>query len=291
MTTSATSSGASVTSPDGAKMEAFNNITTAVFDVLLAPFGHSFAAFDLVLWPIVAGIVALLVYKKCSNQKGIADAKRWILVNLLEVVLYRDDIGSVLRSTGRALAHNGRYLAYNVVPLLVMIVPMSVILVQMVSHFAYRPLEPGATRLLEVAIDPVSGAAPRDVSLETPPGVSVDAGPVRTADGRVVWRLRFERDGDIDLRLTAPGEEQVKAVAVGGAPRKVPVLRTKTWEALLYPAEPPLPSRSAFSSIRVGADSRDLGPFPSGEGGILLWFFGASLAAGLALKNRLGVTL
>ncbi len=272
-------------------MMTFNRITSGVFDALLAPFGHSFAAFDLVVWPVVAGVVALLVYKKCSNQKGIADAKRWILVNILEIVLYRDDIGSVLRSTGRAVAHNGRYLAYNVVPLLVMIVPMSVILVQLVSHFAYRPLDPGGTRLLEVALDPASGANPRDVVLDAPPGVTVDAGPVRTADGRVVWRLRLDQEGDFDLRVSALGEAQTKAVAVGGGPRKVPVLRTKTWEALLYPAEPAIPRDSAFESIRVGADVRDLGPFPSGEGGILLWFFGASLGAGLALKNRLGVTL
>ena len=31
--------------------------------------------------------------------------------------------------------------------------------------------------------------------------------------------------------------------------------------------------------------------FPDGEGGIVLWFFLASLAAGFALKNRFGVTL
>jgi hypothetical protein len=34
-----------------------------------------------------------------------------------------------------------------------------------------------------------------------------------------------------------------------------------------------------------------LKPFPSGEGGLLLWFFGASLAAGFLLRKRLGVTL
>jgi hypothetical protein len=69
------------------------------------------------------------------------------------------------------------------------------------------------------------------------------------------------------------------------------VVRTKTWEALLYPGEAALPSGSIFETIRLSAPERDLGPFPSGEGGILLWFFGASLAAGFLLRKRLGVTL
>lgn len=272
-------------------MQAFNRATSSVFDLLIAPFGHRFAWFDLLLWPVLAGIVALLVYKKVSNQAGIADAKRWVVVNLLEVVVYRNDIASVLRSTGRALAHNARYLAYNIVPLLVMIVPMTVILVQLVSHFAYRPLDKGEVRLLEVALDPAAGVAPRAVSLQAPSGVAVEAGPVRTPDGRIVWRLRLEDEGDFALLISAPGEEQRKALAVGGDARKVPVLRTKTWEGLLYPGEDALPSGSAFQSIRVSVDERDLSPLPSGEGGILLWFFVASLAAGLLFKGRFDVTL
>lgn len=272
-------------------MQTFNQVTSAVFDRVIAPFGHRFAAFDLLLWPILAGVVALLVYKKVSNQKGIADAKRWIMVNLLEVVVYRNDIGSVLRSTGRALAHNARYLAYNVLPLLVMIVPMTVILVQLVSHYAYRPLERGDVRLLEVKLDPAAGVPPGAVALEAPPGVAVDAGPVRTPDGEIVWRLRMDEAGDFALRVAAPAEMQEKAIAVGGDPRKVPVLRTKGFEALLYPGESALPSGSVFESIRISAEPRDLSPLPSGEGGIVAWFFVASLVAGLLLKNRFGVTL
>ena len=272
-------------------MQAFNSATSRVFDLLLAPFGYRFAWLDLLFWPVLAGIIALLVYKKISNQAGIADAKRWIVVNLLEVVVYRNDIASVLRSTGRALAHNARYLAYNIVPLLVMIVPMTVILVQLVSHFAYRPLDKGEVRLLEVALDPAAGVASRAVLLQAPPGVAVEAGPVRTPDGHIVWRLRLEDEGDFALRIVAPGEEQGKAIAVGGDARKIPVLRTKTWEALLYPGEDALPSGSVFQSIRVAVEERDLSPLPSGEGGILLWFFVASLAAGLVFKSRFGVTL
>jgi hypothetical protein len=82
-----------------------------------------------------------------------------------------------------------------------------------------------------------------------------------------------------------------KGFAVGGGPRKVPVMRTKSWEALLYPAEPGMPRDSPLYSIGLDYPERPLAFFPDGEGGILLWFFVASLAAGFALKGRFGVTL
>jgi len=55
-------------------MNTINAALSAVFDVLLAPFGHRWVAFDLLVWPVVAGVVALLVYKRLSNQAGIARA-------------------------------------------------------------------------------------------------------------------------------------------------------------------------------------------------------------------------
>lgn len=272
-------------------MQTFNRITSAVFDVILAPFGHGAAWFDLLLWPVLAGIVALLIYKVVSNQAGIADAKRSIMVHLLEVVLYRENVLGVLKSTALGLAQNLRYLAYNFVPMLILIVPMTIILVQIVANYAYAPLEPGAVQLLEVTLAPEAGVAARDVKATFPPQVGVQAGPVRTPDGRVFWRLEMLEPGDHAIELEAGGETQAKRIAVGGGARKVPVERSRTWNALLYPGEDALPSSSVFETIRVSTPTRHLALFPSGEGGILAWFFIASLAAGFLLRKRLGVTL
>ncbi len=271
-------------------MQAFNAATSALFNVILAPFGHGFVWWDLIVWPVLAGVVALLVYKKVSNQRGIADAKRRIMVHLLEVVIYRDDILGVLKSTVKALAQNARYLGYNVMPMVVMFVPMTVILVQLVSHFAYAPLQKGDEVLLEVTLAPDHGVSSRDVVAELPAGVEIAAGPVRTADGGAFWRLKLLEDGDSSLTLRAGGETETKALAVGGAARVIPVLRTTSLEGLLYPGEAALPSDSVFESIKIAVPDRDISPLPGGESGILLWFFGASLLAGFALKDRFGVT-
>lgn len=272
-------------------MGPFNAVSSAVFDVLLAIFGHSRPWVDLLFWPVFAGIVALLVYKAVSNQAGIARAKNGIAVHLLEIVLYKDDLAGVLVSTAKALGKNVLYVGHNIVPMLVMFVPMTIILVQLVANYGYAPLQPGDTPLLVVQLDPKTDVRARDVTLEVPAGVAIDAPPVRTADGAIVWRLRLDSAGDHVLKIHAGDRVEEKGLAVGGGPRKVPVLRTKSVEALLYPAEPVPASDSPIYSIRLPAAPRDLGWLPDGEGGILGWFFGASLLAGFLLKDRFGVTL
>ncbi len=272
-------------------MNTFNRIASAIFDVLLAPLGHTRPWFDLLLWPVLAGIVALLVYKAISNQAGITRAKNFIQVHLLEVVLFKDDLRVVLPATMKALGYNVLYLGNNILPMVVMFAPMTAILVQLVSNYGYAPLPVGETTLLVVELDRDSAVKPADVSLVLPPGVSLDAPPVRTADGEVAWRLRLDAPGDHVLQLHAGAETEEKLLQVGGEARKVSPLRTKSWEALLYPAEPVPAADSFVASIRIDRQDQDLGLFPAGESGILGWFFGFSLLAGLLLKDRFGVTL
>jgi hypothetical protein len=273
-------------------MSTFNSVAGAIFDLLLAPFGHRQAWFDLLVWPILAGIVALLVYKRLSNQEGIARAKNGIVVNLLEVMLYKNDLVGVLGSTGRALWKNLAYLGHNVMPMLVMFIPMMAILVQLVANYALDPVPVGAVELVTARVDrSVAGVAPGDVRLELPEGIRLDAPPVRTPDGEIVWRVKAEAAGDHVLKIHVGDRVIEKGLAVGGDPRKVPVMRTKSWEALLYPGEATMPSESPLYSVDLHYPDRKLAFFPDGEGGVLLWFFVASLAAGFLLKNRFGVTL
>lgn len=274
-------------------MGMFNAIFTAIFNVVLAPFGHGVPWFDLVLWPLLGGVLALLVIKAVSNQAGITRAKNFIQVHLLEIVLFRDDLRVVLPATAKALAYNVMYLGYNIVPMLVMIVPMTAILVQLVSHYAQAPLPVGETALIVAKLDgDVPGVFPRDVTLELPAGLSLDAPPVRSADGEVAWRIRLDTQGDFTLKVHAGAVTEEKSLAVGGEARKVSVLRTKSWEALLYPAEPVPTADSPIESISIlDRDDQPLRGLPDGEGGVLAWFFGVSLLAGFLLKDLFGVTL
>src|SRR4029453_7212150 len=172
-------------------MNALNAALSVVFDVLLAPFGHRWVAFDLLVWPVVAGVRALLVYKRLSNQDGLARAKKGVVVNLLEVMLFRDDLVGVLASTARAMGKNLVYLGHNLLPMAVMIVPMTAIMVQLVANYARDAIPVGGVDLVTARLDPaVSSLKASDLRLELPEGVVLDAPPVHTADGEVVWRIR-----------------------------------------------------------------------------------------------------
>ena len=279
-------------------MNTFNAITSAVFGLLLAPFGVQRAWspwVDIVFWSVLGGIVALIVYKHASNQKGIAKAKNDIKVHLLEIRLYNEDILGVLTATVKILCKNALYVGHNLLPMVVMFVPMMTILFQLEATYAFAPVAPGTVEILEVTLDPAHLNVPvTAVTLELPPGVTLDAPPVRTADlalPQIAWRLRVTAPGDQVVTVHVGDVAVTKHIAVGGENRRVPVMRTKSWEGFLYPGEEGLPKDSPVDTIRWQYPDRDLGWMPGGEGGILAAFFVLSIVAGLALKGLFGVTL
>jgi hypothetical protein len=272
-------------------MQTFNDVSSAIFDFLLAPFGHEHAGFDLVFWPVIMGIGALQVYKYTSNQKAIARVKTQISMHLLEIRLFRDDIVQVVKSTVTIVVKNFLYIGHNLVPMAVMLAPMVAVMVQLVANYAYAPSGPGSVELLHLRLDPAAAISSRDVSLEVPAGVTLDAPAVRTADGQVFWRVRADQTGDHVLKVKAGDEIFEKIWAVGGESRKVPMKRLRGWEALLYPGEPAFASDAPILSLELKLNTRALPYLPDGELGILLWAMVVSILAGVALKDLFGVTL
>lgn len=274
-------------------MNTFNRISSAIFDLILdLPPGDHVPWFDLIVWPVLGGIVALIVYKYTSNQDGITRAKGQIKMRLVEIRLFSHDIGMVVKATGHILWNNGKYLGLNIVPMLVMFVPIMSMLVQLEARYAFDPVPVGTEQLLELTLDPEHNTVPvTDVRLELPAGVAQVGPPVRTPEGEIYWRLRSEAAGDHVLRIHVGDTVVEKGLAVGGEPRKVPIMRTKSLDALLYPAEAGLPGDSPVYDVRIGYPERELAWLPDGETGILGFFFVISLVAGFALKDVFGVVL
>lgn len=271
-------------------MNTFNSITSAVFDLLLGWFGSASAWVDILLWSGLGGVVALIVYKHVSNQKGIERAKNDIKVHLMEIRLFQDDLPGVFASTGKILVKNALYIGHNIMPMLVMLVPMMAIIVQLVANYGLAPIEPGRVEMLTASLDrSQSDVRAVDVRLELPAGIEL-VDRVRAKDD-IAWTLRLVEPGDHVARIHVGDEVIEKRIAVGGEPRKVPVMRTKSLEGLLYPGEAGLAATSAVADVRIAYPVRDLGWLPGGEVGIVGTVFVLTLVVGFAFKGVFGVTL
>ena len=272
-------------------MQTFNAITSAIFKPVLGWFGSYSGLVDIVFWSLLGGVVALMVYKVVSNQKGIEKAKNDIKVHLMEIRLFQDDLLGVLASTCKILGKNVLYIGHNIMPMVVMFVPMMAILFQLEAHYAFDPIEPGTQQILTLKLDrEVTDVMARDITLETPAGI-VLAAPMVPAVDEAAWLLDIQEPGDHVLTIRVGDEVIEKGVAVGGEPRRVPYLRTKTWEGYLYPGEQALDSDSAVKEVRLKYPERELPIIPGGELGIMASFLVLSLAVGFAMKGVFGVTL
>ena len=97
-------------------MNAVNRAMTAIFDVVLTPFELLGAEAALVLVSGVFGILALIVFKHISYQKGIKGTKDRIKGNLIAIRIYQDDLMVVLTSVVKVLVRNTQYLFFNFGP-------------------------------------------------------------------------------------------------------------------------------------------------------------------------------
>lgn len=276
-------------------MNAFNSISTAIFDVLLAPFGGTAVWqvwLSLIVWSSIFGLVAMVAFKYCSFQDAIASAKNQIKVHLYEIRLFKDDIIGVVVSTVKILLKNVLYLSNTLLPVAVMMAPMVAVLSQLEANYAFAPVEVGTESVLTVELDrEVTDAPATVVTLDLPDGVEQTAPAVRTPDGKIAWRIKAAAPGDHVLGIDVGGTVVEKGWAVGGEPRKVPVLRTKSMWGFLYPGEAPLASDSPVYSaeLSVAGFARGYPERELGEGDIIIIFLIVSMAVGFVLMLAFGV--
>lgn len=267
-----------------------NKAMTALFDLLLLPFTGMAPIVALSLISIVSGGLMLWIFGKVSDQQSIRLIRDRIRGNLIAVRLFGDDLGMLFRLQWRLIRDNVVFLKYALLPLLIMMIPVMLILTQLNLRFESRPLEAGDAATVKVTL---RDAASIDdaVSLEAPPGVTVETPAVRVAAKReVAWRIRAQSDGDYRLIVRVAGEEVAKRLQVGGGWGATSSLRPgkSFWEVLLFPGEDPI--RGAVESIEVRYRSLPIELFGFGVDW-LIFFLVVSLAAGFALKRPLGVEI
>jgi hypothetical protein len=194
---------------------------------------------------------------------------------------------------GNVLKNNLQYLRHSLRPLIFLIIPVLIIMVQLGIRYADGPLMPGDRAVVSVKLKEDAVPSTTNLTLVAPKGVRVVSPALRIdAEGEVNWQIIAEQPGHHELVLRSSGEEVRKSVEVGPTRklRKIGSVkaRANSWNAFLYPSEPPVPGDSVIESVHVTYPRRQLKFF----GLTIHWliaFFIISVAAGFALKGVFGI--
>jgi hypothetical protein len=267
-----------------------NRATTAAFEGISWPASRLSEPLQLAWLGLLAALLALLVFRFTSDQDALGRARDRVRAHLLELWIYRDDLGVSARAQAHLLRQNLAYLRHTLVPLLVMLGPFVLLLVQIEARFAWRPLAPEEAALLTV--DLADERAPRDVRAELAGGAGLRAEtpPLRTP-GRVVLRVRPLAQGRNAAPVRVDGA-LVEAVIIAGAPGDRPRLAPSRYRAtdpriLLYPGAEPLAAQADVSALHVEYPRR--GAHFAGLSAASWIWLGFSLLFALVLRRPLGV--
>lgn len=266
-----------------------NAIISGLFDLLLAPFARANPWYGLVTVSAISGALLILIFRYTSNQRGLREVKGRIVGQLLEVVLYRDELRVVLRAQFGILRDNLRYLLYALVPLAFMVIPVGLLFSQIDLRYGRRPVRVGESFLVSVKLDAEAGPLD-EARLTAPDGLRVETPGLRMPAAREVdWRVVGVRPGRYELRVLAGGREYTKTVVVAVRGGRISAARVKSGlgQQLLNPGESLLPGDAPVEWVRVS--------YPEASFRLLWWrhwiwsWLLLSMLFGYALKGPLRV--
>lgn len=281
-------------------MATLNSILRGLTNLIMTPFGGMPAIVSLVLISIPCTLLALYVFKWTSDQDKIEAVKRDIFGGLFEIRLFNDNLGLILRAIGSILRHNARYVALSSVPLVVMIVPFVLVVAQLQFQYGYDGLKPGETALVKVELDPDWAVTYQDgkppIELLTPEGLQVTtssmwAWPIN----ELSWHIQADTPGTYEMQLAWEGDKVTKTVDVTDAETALrsPIRHAGGFlDAVLYPAEDPLPATAPIKRIEVSYTDASIRTFLFGiEIHWLIVFLVLTVVMAFALAKPLGIKL
>ena len=268
-------------------------IVTRGFDFLLLPFRGMHPGVGLLVVSVITGVVMLFIFGKTSNQKMITAAKNRLWAYIMEMWLFRNEPRVMFSSIGNIAKSNLVYLRHSLRPLLFLIVPVLLIMVQLGIRYGHAPLSAGEETIVSVHLADGVRATEADIELLPTEGVRVVSAPLRIdAKGEIDWRIAVEGCGTGKLRFRTPDGTVEKRIAACGRDKLTKIgavkARANSWNAFLYPTEPPLPGDSVIESITLDYPARDDLLFGLNVHWLIVFFI-VSVAAGFGLKGVFGI--
>jgi len=246
-------------------MRALNTVTGWLVDTLLWPLERWPPVAGLTLVSLIVAAALLAAIKATSNQRAIVQARRRIEAGLMELRLFQDDPYLVVRAVGELFGQQVVYLRYALVPLLWVSLPLSLLMAHLQAHYGYEGLRPGATTTVVVRLAADASGPGRQtyppLAIDAPAGLRVETSSVWVPALReAAWRIRADREGDFDLRVTWRHTTVTKRVRVSPLVVTLATVRPSqgVWQQWLHPAEPPLPSDVPIEAIEVAYSPRGI---------------------------------
>jgi hypothetical protein len=236
-----------------------SRIVTAVFDVLLAPFGTHRTA-GLVVVSVLTGAVLALLYHAAADSVRIRRTRDHFKARVLEMRLYPDDLALITRALLGALGSQASYLRAAARPIVLVALVAVPMFVQVEARYARSPLTAGGRTLVTASLKPALDPRSVPMSLSGGGGLAIDERSVRAPAAReVVWQVGVERAGlhavevrafDRVYRFDLCAEKSSRAI---GSTRKAGSLS----DAALHVGLPAIPEDSPLAGVRVAyADAR-----------------------------------
>jgi len=268
------------------------DIIGKIFDLLVGLLGGS-PLLVMVAVSVITAVWALLLFKAVTPQARLTATRDRLFGHIYEMGLYQDRLRVVGRIQKDLAKANLRYLSLTLPALVVLTIPMVFTLAQLDARFAHRPFQAGESTVLSATLSADAATSLDQVALKTPPGVTVEAGPVRdVVSGSVAWRLRAEDLGSHQLALL-DGAQEIggRELVVGEGLIRLGESSQKNWlHGVLYPGAPPLPRDGALEKLTLRLPERHT-RYLGVELHWLLAFMIISLVVGLALKDVLRVSI
>lgn len=287
-------------------MNALNGLLMTVFDAVLTPFELMGEELSLLLLSGIFGVVALVVFKHISSQKGIKNAKDKIKGHMIAIRIYQDDLVVVAKSVAKVLLRNLQYVTLNFGPFIPLAPLFVVVVAQTVVRYGFEPLPVMAVEEVEGLMSgrgtmlSVSFAADRRgdaaaLDIDWPEGLRPTTPLVRNAtDGVAFQEFVAVAPGEYDVVLKVDGAEPYTKRVVAGEPVRwlQPERVGDAMTAFLWPAEDMSPSGGPIEHVSFAYPESDLGWLPlSGPLGVMTWFVVASMVFAFAFIKPLGVQI
>ncbi|HXP23222.1 MAG TPA: hypothetical protein VN807_03745 [Candidatus Sulfotelmatobacter sp.] len=266
-------------------MRVFLDIVDRIFELSFQLLGPLPLFAVLSVFAVLTAVVTLVVVRWTSDQKAIRRVKDRMGAHVLEVRLFADQPGVVLRAYLSLLGNTVLYLRHSLRPFFVLAIPLLLLFTQLEAYLGRTPVPLGRDFLVRVTFE--NRDSLEDPVLRLPRGLVLVAPPVHIPlERQVDYRLNAEQLGTYDLRLVLPGSEYSKRVVAGGGLRRIVPDRERGgwWRRLTSPGESPLPRESSVEKIEVEYPVR---VFHLGSWEIewLVPFIALTLAAALLLKG------